>query len=44
MAPMGLMGDAYDNAHAASFVATLKTEQLPRYLWVQEGRRGARDL
>jgi hypothetical protein len=29
----GLVGDAYDNAAAESFVATLKTELLHRYSW-----------
>ena len=30
---MGSVGDAYDNAAAESFVATLKTELLYRYSW-----------
>ncbi|CAN5610267.1 hypothetical protein BH24ACT26_BH24ACT26_08990 [soil metagenome] len=30
---MGSVGDAYDNAAAESFVATLKTELLHRFSW-----------
>ena len=30
---MGSVGDAYDNAAAESFIATLKTELLYRYSW-----------
>ena len=30
---MGSVGDAYDNAAAESFIATLKSELLHRYSW-----------
>jgi putative transposase len=33
VASVGSVGDAYDNAAAESFVATLKTELLHRYSW-----------
>jgi len=33
VSPMGSVGDAFDNAAAESFIATLKSELLHRYSW-----------